>query len=743
MSKAQRIRLFALAGILAALTFVADAMLPLGIAMGVPYVVLVLLAWWLLKYSHIFVFAAIASALIVAGYYASPEGGIAWMVHMNRLLAVGAVWMTAGLLFMARRHWQAREDSHRQLQGILDYSPISISLKDRKGRYKKATRHHKETMGIEPEAMIGKTVYELYEPAVARQVVAGDRKALDTRAPVRGEEITIKVDGIPRHFLATKFPILDADGEPEEVCSTHIEITDLVRSREALRDTYNLLRGVADGIPALVAYVDRQETYQFANKTYEEWFGLVALGIIGLRIRDVIGEANYGIVKPHIDIAMTGKRQKFESTIVLRVKGLRYIEINYIPDFDVENKVRGLFILALDITDRKRDEVALLRAKKDADEANEAKTRFLAAASHDLRQPLQAAALYAHLLSEHQQDAKSRELFKGLQGSLAAGTDELNTLLDVSRLKEGAIKPEWTQFPAETLLQRMKRGFEEEARKRRIDFRVLASNATIRSDASLLSTMLRNLISNAIKYTPQNGRVLVGCRHKEGRLSIEILDTGPGIPEKKQGAIFEEFYQIENPERDREQGVGLGLAIVKRTAELLGHSIDVTSEVGKGTRFAIEVPTVAMAVSEGVPTVREEDQRVDKLGFPFLGARVLVIEDDPIVRGAVAVLLENWGCHVTSAATAEEAWRRLSTLHLVPDLVIADYWLPNGLSGMKAIETLQHNIGKAIPSIILTGDTTGEVDREISSKGFHLLQKPVSAELLKDCLVYMLSQQAN
>lgn len=741
MSTIQQRGLLLFAVLSGAALFAADVTLPQGIELCAGYVLLILLGWWLPKFSHIVFLASYFSLLIAADYFVLAEGGNLLVAQASHLFAFAAVWIGAGLLFRMRGHWQAREDSHRQLQGILNFSPLSVSLKDKHGIYKRVTRHHEKVMNVTQKEVEGKTVYDIYEPSIAKIVDDLDHRVLEKGEIIKNEEIVINFGGMRRHFLATKFPLLDASGKPEEVCSVHVEITELVRNRERLRNTYSLLHGMADALPALISYVDTNQVYRFVNKAYEDWFGLSNSVFLGNRIGDVLGAANYGLLKPHLDIAFAGRRERFETTLVSKVKGLRHLEITYTPDFGEDGKVHGLFILVLDITERKRNEVALLHTKKEADRANEAKTRFLAAASHDLRQPLQAAALFSYLLSERELDAKSRELIAGLRGSLKASSDELDMLLDISKLEEGAIDPDITEFPIGSLLLRLEEGFAAEARDKEIALRILPSKAVIRSDVNLLHAALRNLLSNAIKYTPPGGRVLVGCRHRGRKLRFEVLDTGPGIEKENQEKIFEEFYQLENTHRDRKQGVGLGLAIVKRSADLLQHAVGVTSSPGRGSCFYIEMP-IAMgdAAQSKEGNGRQAVETV--LAVSFTGAEVLLIEDDPIVCEAITLFLEEWNCHVTSAISVEQARGLLSKLRIVPDCILADYRLPRGISGLEAAPALEKTIGKKVPCLLLTGDSSGKVDLEAAARGLPLLRKPVSPKALLEGLEALLAEKA-
>ena len=255
---------------------------------------------------------------------------------------------------------------------------------------------------------------------------------------------------------------------------------------------------------------------------------------------------------------------------------------------DKDDRIKGVVITFADITARKQAEDALNAAKLQAESANLGKSRFLAAASHDLRQPLQTLTFLQGLLARKLKDKDALQLVTRSEEALTAMAGMLNTLLDINQLEAGVIRPGIVDFPINDLLERLKTEFAYHTQTRRLGWRVLPCRLAVRSDPRLLEQMIRNLLSNAVKYTEQ-GRILLGCRRRGNKLRIEVWDTGLGIPEGQLRAIFEEFHQVDNPARELNRGLGLGLAIVQRLGDLLGHTIDVRSRQGRGSVFAIEV----------------------------------------------------------------------------------------------------------------------------------------------------------
>lgn len=369
----------------------------------------------------------------------------------------------------------------------------------------------------------------------------------------------------------------------------------------------------------------------------------------------------------------------------------------------------------------------------EAERANVAKSRFLAAASHDLRQPLHALGLLTGSLREEVRNApRALHLAEGIQNSFEAMDGLFNALLDISRLDAGVVAKEARDFPVQTLLTRLDTLFSPLAVERGLRFTVVASSAWVRSDPALLDRILQNLASNALKYTEAGG-VVIGCRRRANTLSIEVLDTGPGIPAQHQQDIFQEYFQLGNPQRDRSKGLGLGLAIVERLSRLLKHRIRLQSEPGRGSRFAIEAPYgVAAALHES----RNELIGVDRLQ----GVRVAIIDDEAAITQAMAELLRHWGCIVTAAGSQAEMLVKLTEANAPPRLLICDYRLGNGSNGVQVIQGIHHALGTKIPTLLITGDTAPDRLREAHASGFELLHKPVQPAKLRQAMQSLLSR---
>ncbi|MBO0756103.1 MAG: HAMP domain-containing protein, partial [Bradyrhizobiaceae bacterium] len=364
--------------------------------------------------------------------------------------------------------------------------------------------------------------------------------------------------------------------------------------------------------------------------------------------------------------------------------------------------------------------------------ANAAKSRFLAAASHDLRQPLHALGLFlAQLRAETNREERDRLLGR-IDAAVVAMNELFNALLDISKLDAGALVLNKTDFPVARLLRRVEATFADTALENGLRLRMVPSSLWVHSDFILLERILLNLVSNATRYTRRGG-VVIGCRRRGALLRIDVCDSGVGIHEDQQENIFSEFYQIAGPEQlGNQRGLGLGLAIVERLARLLGHSIELTSRVGRGSRFSISAPIVAAPVVTS--PVKTAEASFDLLN----GKSILVIDDDERVRESMRGLLHGWGCRVTTADSEVAALSVVADHGQDLDLIVSDYRLANGSTGIAAIERVRRAVGATIPAILVSGDTAPERLREASASGFQLLHKPVPPMTLRALLSRLL-----
>jgi signal transduction histidine kinase/CheY-like chemotaxis protein len=372
-------------------------------------------------------------------------------------------------------------------------------------------------------------------------------------------------------------------------------------------------------------------------------------------------------------------------------------------------------------------------ARKEADRANLMKTRFLAAASHDLRQPMHALGLFSDSLRRRITDPEQHALADRICQSVEGIEQTFDALLDISRLDAGVVQPKTEAFALQELLDRVLGDCAAEAASKGLELRIRRTALGARSDPVLVEQILRNLANNAIRYTDR-GKVLVACRARGARVSIEVWDTGTGIPEEKQERIFDEFYQA--AERDRREGLGLGLAIVRRLTRLLDAGLSLRSVEGSGSVFKFELPLCP--APRAAPTASSADPRPSLSALT--DAVVLVIDDDPSVLDAMDEALHGWGVRAVKARSLACALARLPECGRYPDAIVSDFRLGEDRNGIEAVQRLRHELGLAVPALIITGDTAPRSLRAIQASGIACLPKPVTADRLLRALSRLLER---
>jgi signal transduction histidine kinase len=374
---------------------------------------------------------------------------------------------------------------------------------------------------------------------------------------------------------------------------------------------------------------------------------------------------------------------------------------------------------------------ALAVAKRKADDANLDKTRFLAAASHDVLQPLNAARLYVTSLVERKLAGPEAMLVRNIDASMEAVEEILNVLIEISRLDAGRLEPDIAAFPLEEVFERLAVEFEPLAREKGLELRVVPTSLAVRSDRRLLRRVLQNLLSNAIKYTA-SGKVLLGVRRRGGTIIVQVCDSGPGIPSSKRALIFKEFERLEET-AGLVRGLGLGLSIVERIGKVLGHRIGVHSVLGRGSVFSVDLPRAESDVSAqpGLQAVSPAAR--------LAGLTVMCVENEPAVLLGMQALLDGWGCTVIAVQGKDEALSLLRERGVVPDIILADYHL-DGATGVETVSAVRAAARAEIPAIIITADHSATVQREVRARGYAILRKPLKAAALR-ALMHQLTWQ--
>ncbi|OZG74623.1 hybrid sensor histidine kinase/response regulator [Hahella sp. CCB-MM4] len=373
--------------------------------------------------------------------------------------------------------------------------------------------------------------------------------------------------------------------------------------------------------------------------------------------------------------------------------------------------------------DAKTSALEAKQARWEAEKANQDKTRFLAAASHDLRQPLHAMSLFVEALRPQLTNSAAISIHDNLKRSLETMKELFNALLDISKLEAGVLQPQIEHFSVQRILDRLEVVYRQQAIEKDLDLRIGQSHYTLHSDPHLLEQVISNLVGNAIKYT-ESGYVLVGCKRYKDSIRFMVWDSGPGIPKNEHNSIFKEFVQLANPERDRSKGLGLGLSIVKRTCQLLDHEIRFLSTPGNGTRFEIIVPLGQ------APVIRETQPTYGAMSSMNL-QKVLVIDDDAAILLGMKALLESWDLKPILARSVEDALRVCGSRQNKPDLIISDLRLGNEVTGVMAIQRMHQHFRSNVPALLITGDTSPERIRLAYESPYPLLHKPIKPAQLR------------
>lgn len=401
-----------------------------------------------------------------------------------------------------------------------------------------------------------------------------------------------------------------------------------------------------------------------------------------------------------------------------------------------DGSVAGVVITFIDITQRKLASAELEESRLVAERANIAKTRFLAAASHDLRQPLQTVTLLSSMLAKVTTSEPAQLLLVKLDDTITAMTGILNTLLDINQIDAGIVQSEMVNYPIDDLFRKLVSEFSDLAESRSLKLRFVPSRLNIFTDPRILEQMLRNLLSNALKYTNKGG-ILMGCRHRGSNAEIQVWDTGLGIPAAELNAIFDEYHQIDNPARERSRGLGLGLSIVQRLASLMKHRVNVRSVHGKGSVFSIGVAAATDTKAVATAASPAASQPGPAAALTRTG-KILVIEDDPDIRQLLEMFLTEEGHQVATARDRHGALALITPHTSPPDLILADYNLPNGANGLEITKTLREMIGHPVAVVIVTGDTSASTMKAIAEAGCVQLNKPMKLKELNDTIQSLL-----
>lgn len=548
----------------------------------------------------------------------------------------------------------------------------------------------------------------------------------------------------------------------------HMQIEDVVsivdEASEVIRFNRELLQAAIENMSLGVSVVDNNLKVVAWNSRYVEIFnypkGFLKMGRpmadllrYNLLMNHVPARRAQQIAEDRLELMQEGKAHEYERMrpdgSVILIQGSPMPGGGFVTTFSDISAMRRTE-LALKETNtyleervkERTEELSklndqLANAKSVAEQANLSKTRFLASASHDLLQPLNAARLFTSALSgKVKNQDENYDLVNHIDSSLSAAEEILSTLLDMSKLDAGAYEPHYTVFNISELLGNLNTDFSVIAEDHNLELRTVVSNATVCSDHQLLRRVIQNFLSNAIRYTKE-GRILLGCRKRRGKLRIEVWDTGLGIPEAQLLSIFEEFKRLNHGEPEN-KGLGLGLAIVDRICKMLNYELEVKSTPGKGSMFSITLPMLDVEQPAPTPQLDNPVKRPPRSVVSLQGAEVFCIDNEPSILEGMRALLEGWGCLVHTGVTPEQA-EKICVAH-PPEIILADYQLDEGKNGLDTMDMLRYRLGRKVPGILVTALNTDEVKEDARNRDYQILHKPLKPAALRAMINKVLSK---
>jgi signal transduction histidine kinase/CheY-like chemotaxis protein len=698
-----------------------------------------------------------------------------------------------------------REHEH-QLAQFLEAMPVGIAVVDAEGKPFYANQRAKQLLGegVKQHAFFQQAIdiYPVYQSGTDK-LYSADKHPI-VRA-LRGESSTID-DMEIRHaeksiaLEAWGTPIVDEQERIVYALMAFQDITEQKRVQEirqryteeltvlnqqlqtsfiTVRESEHRLTQILDAVPVGIGVVDASGMPYYTNQKARHVLGegvipgarksqeLYPVYIAGTSYR-------YPSNDQPIVRALKGETSSADNLEIRQTNKVIPLETWATPIFNEQGNISYAVVAFQDITERKQLEENRIRytqqlaelnkrlashsrtleqevaertnelkvQTEEALRANQAKSRFLAAASHDLRQPLHALTLFVEALEQQVTDVQSRALVEKIQQSLEVMSSQFNSLLDISRLDAGIIIPHLQPIWLANLFKQLEDEFASSLAEKGLSFQVTTTgDIWLKSDLGLLQRILRNLLTNALKFTDQGG-IQLQSQRRENWVEIAVIDTGIGIPADQHEEIFVEFHQLHNPERDRTKGLGLGLSIVKRLVQLLNHPLTLTSTPGKGSTFTITVPVIVKEanatphlVSDAGKVVATEELLEDA---EILTGIILVIDDEEIIRKFTGEHLKRWGHQIILVDTIENALQQLADTKMIPDVIIADYRLREQQTGIQAVELMRNYLKKNIPSILITGDTAPEVFQLAQQSGYKLLHKPIKPAHLRKLISYYL-----
>ena len=613
--------------------------------------------------------------------------------------------------------------SYHQLSGALGAAPAGIVICDPHQPGYPAVYANEEfsaITGYSTDEVVGRSLKLLQGPGTDPSAIETIRASLAACRPVTVELLNYRKDGTAFWMGVRIRPVFKPSGRLAAFVGVLSDMTERHLSEDSVRESVESLRAITEALPLPLLRIQLDGQILEANILAHQLFGVAPSGLVGRMIKEFGEPGDEGAKRLCHTLQERGSAQRIEVN-VRRQDGSSVVLMASAQHYSVHGEVHYLLIFQ-DVSEMKHNEQQLTRANEEAERTIRARMSFLAAASHDLRQPLQALALFASALDNHVSTPPARKIVASIKQSLRGMEQMFDSLLDMSRLDAGVTRAEPQAFLINDIFERLETECVPQAVAAGLDLRFVPSSATVRSDPRLLSRIIGNFLANALRYT-RRGRILVGCRHGRNFVRVIVCDTGPGIPESQRLAMFREFHQGDTAGRGA--GMGLGLSIVQRFARLLGHRLAVHSVEGRGTSFSVEVP---LAEEWQAPATREDDAPARDVS----GATVVVVDDDLDIRSGLQILLAAWDCNSVVAATIDQAIGELANRGLRPDVVLADLHLPeNENGGVAAIAAIRARFGAKVPAFVFTGDSAAQLEL---GDNLSVLLKPIDPARLRTVL---------
>ena len=533
--------------------------------------------------------------------------------------------------------------------------------------------------------------------------------------------------------------------------TTYTDISEYKAIQNALEDNERKTALYTDNSPALLAYLDKDLIYRFVNKAFANSLNMSKDQILGKSAEQVLSKEEMAFKREYVEAALNNHKQQFEYA----AKGVesKYYLVTYIPNLDDQGSVLGLYTISQDISNRRKAELALKEinvtleqrvamrtdelhstvkaleiAKQEAEKANQSKSRFLAAASHDLLQPFNAARLFAEMLKNESKDMSETqvELVNKTDQSLTVAENIIRSLVDISKLDSGTVHPKIRTIDIYDVVESIKQQFTGFAENKGLRFKVYNRHVLVESDPELLYRVLQNFVSNAIRYT-ETGGILLAVRVRSNYLQVSVIDTGIGIRESDQREIFNEFKRIADPNlKNTESGLGLGLSISERIAAILNHTISLKSNYDRGSNFSLTINLSNQVLQTESPQKISTESSSNLLS----GIKALCVDNEQQIIDAMTMLLKRWQCDVQSAKSSIDIEGLLNS-GFIPDIMLVDYQLDHGKTGLEFIQDIRQLTGIEIPAIIVTANHSRELEGELKKYGIKLLHKPVKPAILR------------